>query len=485
MKKGIILMALMACMTAVLFAGGGQSAGTTGGKVTITVWSQDRGPEPVIEPLRVKYNETNRDNIYLEQSRMFGDDFYQAIELTVQTGGEGLPDIFAEAAVNCFGSTMHQQGWFLDLGPWLETHTTAADQEFKRMYGSYQIPGQTVYDGLWIKAGVNVNTPQRLMWNREIFKKAGLPDRAPESLEEMVQFARQITTNLKGEGIYGFAMNMKNPSSAYYRSLFPQLSITTGKINGGLDNATGKYDYISEELWQVLEAWQQLLAPDIVFPGTESLDIDPLRAQFADGKIGMYISYGFDPMVYQPGAQFPTTIDYSLAKIPVPGGNYKSRLGGSISGRNIINARSAHLEEAWIVLRDFFYGVDTLAALVTASVVNTPIPEINAKATRPAFQINNPYANWQDDIDQFNGLPLSVGPWSYEGAQEVAVFDEIIQKRLGRTEAMALLRDLADRQNKGTQDSIDRGEHTRYLARNYDPMDFSKYTLGPEMPKSR
>jgi multiple sugar transport system substrate-binding protein len=485
MKKGIILTILAVCVTAALFAGGGQAGRASGEKVRLIMWTQDRAVQPVLEPLRVAYNEKNTDNIYLEEFRMFTDDFYQAIELTVQTGGEGMPDLFAEAARYCFGNTINKQGWFLNLDKWLETHTTPADQEFKRIFSPFKAEGQTVYDGDWIQAGTSASPGNRLIWNRDIFKKAGLPDRAPETLEEMVQFARQITTALKSEGIYGFSMNMKNPGSAYGRSLSPQWFLATGINNEGYQPTLGTFRYDTEEGWAVLQAWQELLSPDIVFPGSESLDIDPLRAQFADGKIGMYISYGFDPMVYMEGAQFPTTVDYSLAKIPVPGGNYKGKLGVAIGGRNIINARSAHLEEAWIAYRDFFVGIDTLAALATAGVLTSVVPEVNARATRPALYANVPYANFQPDIDQWAGIPYLNGSYTYEGPNENSVWDEIIQNRLPRDRAMALLRDLAERRQRGMQLSIDRGEYSIRLVENYNPLDFSTYTLGAEIPKSR
>jgi multiple sugar transport system substrate-binding protein len=485
MKKAIILTLLTMCIAAALFAGGGQPAASSGGKVTLTMWTNDRAVQPVFEPLRVAYNEKNTDNIYLEEFRMFTDDLLQAIELTVQTGGEGLPDLFASNAAGAFLGTMHQQGWFLDLDKWLETHTTPADQEFKRIYTPFKAEGQTVRDGVWYEAGVAASPGNRLIWNRDIFRKAGLPDRAPESLEEMVQFARQITTALKGEGVYGFAMNMRNPASAYGRSLSPQLNLATGIEGNGYNPATGKYSFEAEEFWLVLEAWQQLLSPDIVFPGSESLDIDPLRAQFSDGKIGMYISYGFEPMIYLPDGQFPSTQDISLAKIPVPGGNYKAKLGVSITGRNLINARGAHLEESWIAYRDFFVGIDTMAAFVTAGVLVSPVPEINAKATMPAFYKNVHYANFQTDIDQWAGKPYRSGSMSYEGLNDTSVFDEIIQNKLPRDRAMVLLRDLAERLQSGMQLAIDRGEYTINLVPNYNALDFSKYTVGAEIPKSR
>jgi multiple sugar transport system substrate-binding protein len=489
MKKCIILTVLTMCITAILFAGGGQSAAKSGEKVTITVWTQNRGAQPTIEAQRLLYNEKNKDgNIYLEENRMFADDFGQAVNLTLQTGGEGLPDIFAALVISSsFNTPEARKDWTIDLNEWLKTHTTPADQEFNRMFSPYKVEGTTVYEGRWLVAGVaSSGAGNRLVWNRDIFRKAGLPDRPPETLDEMVQFARQITTALKGEGIYGFAMNMKNPSSAYYRSLSPQIALATGLDLNGYNPATGKFSFEAEEFWLVLEAWQQLLSSDIVFPGSESLDIDPLRAQFADGKIGMYISYGLEPIVYQAGAQFPTTVDYSLAKIPVPGGVYKQKLGASINGPNIVNAKSAHLEEAWVVLRDFFYGVDTLAAQVTAGAIAAPlIPEVIAQSTLPEVYTKIPYANFQPDIDQWAGLTYYTGPWTVEGRDVISVCDEIIQNKLPRDRAMALLRDLAERQQQGLQLSIDRGEHTRYLLLNYDPLDYSKYTLGPAIPKSR
>ena len=51
-----------------------------------------------------------------------------------------------------------------------------------------------------------------------------------------------------------------------------------------------------------------------MLPGVESLDIDPLRAQFAAGKIGMYFNHSGEPAVYQ--SQFPTKVNWSAALPP-------------------------------------------------------------------------------------------------------------------------------------------------------------------------
>ena len=66
-----------------------------------------------------------------------------------------------------------------------------------------------------------------------------------------------------------------------------------------------------------------MLSEECAFPGCESLDIDPLRTQFAAGKIGMYFSYSAaEPGVYEN--QFPMdSSKWNAAPIPTVGG--KSR----------------------------------------------------------------------------------------------------------------------------------------------------------------
>ncbi|MDR1956363.1 MAG: extracellular solute-binding protein [Treponema sp.] len=481
MKRFIAIAALLLCGVGMVFAGGKQAGDE---KVKVTMWSANRGQSTYWDPLIPVYNAKNTDNIEFQEIRYFGDDFYQAVELTVQTGGE-LPDLFSNQVLYCFSGTMNQQGWFLNLDEWLKTHTTAADQEFQRIYSPYKIAGSTVRDGEWLSAGHTGSPGNRLIYNRDIFAKAGLPDRAPETLEEMIEFARQITTRLKGEGIYGFAMNMKNPNSAYGRSLAPQISLYTGLEYTGYNPETGKFQADTEERWEILRAWQQLLAPDTVFPGSESLDIDPLRAQFADGKIGMYISYGFEPMVYAETAQFPNKYNWSMAKIPVPGGKYKGKISTTVDGAIVINGKSKQVEEAWKVYRDVFYSLDNVAGLVTLGLATVVVPEINAIATLPDIYTRIPYANWQPDADCYAGLPYFTGSYTLEGPDVNAVHDQIIQGGLGRTEALALLKDMSERYQRGMQLAIDRGEYNVHLLNNYDPTDLTKYTLGAEIPKSR
>ena len=45
-----------------------------------------------------------------------------------------------------------------------------------------------------------------------------------------------------------------------------------------------------------------MFATGVSFPGSESLDIDPLRTQFAAGNIAMYISISMRSRAYMPAS---------------------------------------------------------------------------------------------------------------------------------------------------------------------------------------
>ena len=80
---------------------------------------------------------------------------------------------------------------------------------------------------------------------------------------------------------------MKSANSALSRSMIVGLQRETG-MPWGYDFAKGEYNFTN---WaDELTLWKELLSEECAFPGCESLDIDPLRTQFAAGKIGMYMS---------------------------------------------------------------------------------------------------------------------------------------------------------------------------------------------------
>lgn len=173
----------------------------------------------------------------------------------------------------------------------------------KAKFGSLLIDDVNRFDGK-VYSLANTGLTMRLVYNKDLFAKAGI-ENPPKSLQEMVEDAKKITEVGKAEGIYGFALNFKNPKQAFDRSVREILSLS-GYQGLGFDLKTGQFDF--EPYSQVIDYFKQMHKDGSILPGAEALDIDPLRAQFAAGKIGMYLSFSTEPGVYMD--QFPTEINW-------------------------------------------------------------------------------------------------------------------------------------------------------------------------------
>ena len=84
----------------------GGSAQSTGGdnaeKTTLVLWTRDRADASFIQPWIDKYNETNKDGIFIDY-QMYTDNFEQALDMAYSTnsgpdlvGVSGMTDIFTK-----------------------------------------------------------------------------------------------------------------------------------------------------------------------------------------------------------------------------------------------------------------------------------------------------------------------------------------------------------------------------------------------------
>jgi multiple sugar transport system substrate-binding protein len=89
-----------------------------------------------------------------------------------------------------------------------------------------------------------------------------------------------------------------------------------------------------------------------LFPGAAVLTNDALRAQFAEGKIGMYMGEFWDVGVFN--SQFPAKCDWEVAPIPTYDGQFHGKPRAMIlGGMWNINGKSQHKFEAWEVVKWF------------------------------------------------------------------------------------------------------------------------------------
>lgn len=440
----VVLAALM-CLTMV-------SAFADGEKTVITIWSKDRHDADFVQSKVDQYNATNTDNIEVVY-QLYTDNYQQAVDMAVQSGE--LPDIlvYQEQVFNKY----YRNGQWADMYQFM-------DDEMKAYFSSVIVPGYNEHDGKLLFMPTT-GTTCRLFWNKEIFERCGLPG-APETLEQMLEYARKITNELSGEGIYGFAQNMKSASSALSRSLFIGMQRESG-LQYGFDFAKGEYDFMPYA--DSLRIWTQLLAEDCAFPGCESLDIDPLRTQFANGKIGMYFSYSHaEPGVY--ANQFPMDSDkWGCAPIPTCGGKVTGKQYYSGTSAMMLNAQSEHLEEAWKAYKAIFTGEDYLIEYYERGCGVTILDSVAQKA-KPSEDFAN--KEWLRVGETEAILPRTPHE---ANASAVIVEGEDMFKTMesiyyGGADVESTLQDLTDRYNAAYRKGIEDGIGTELKIENYDPM---------------
>lgn len=448
MKRFLTLaLALALCMTAICAL-----ALADDEKTIVTIWSKDRHDADYVQAKINAYNATNADNIEVQYS-IYSDNYVQAIDMAVQA--DELPDILVYQE-NAF-TKYYLNGQWADLYPMM-------DDEMKEYFSSVIFKDYNDIDGK-LYFIPTTGTTCRLFYNKEIFERCGLPG-APETLEQMVEYAEKITTELSGEGIYGFAQNMKSALSALDRSLMVGMQRESG-LDHGFDFAKGEYDFMPYA--ESLRLWTKLLSDKCAFPGCESLDIDPLRTQFANGKIGMYFSYVHaEPGVY--ANQFPMdTEKWGVAPIPTVGGKETGKQYFSGTSSYLLNAQSKHLEDAFKAYKAIFTNEEYLVGYYEGGFGVTLLPSVNEKAS-PSVDFATKEWLQIGKIDTILPKPPHAKNSSaviVEGEDMWKTFESIYY---GGADVESTLADLTERYNKAYREGIELGIGEDCTIENYDPM---------------
>ncbi len=308
-------------------------------------------------------------------------------------------------------------------------------------------------------------TTCRLFYNKEIFDRVGISE-PPKTLEEVVEYAKKINTELSKEGIYGFAENMKSASSGLQRSMCVGLDRETGLVRG-YDFVKGEYDF--SQWADTLKLWKELLSDECAFPGCESLDIDPLRTQFAAGKIGMYMSYSHaEPGVYQN--QFPMdSSKWDCVPIPTVGGKATGKQYFTGTGSYVLNAKSPNVDKAFKVYKDIFANEDYLIGYYEGGFGVSILPSVIEKA-KPGKDFQDKKWLLISDIDALLPKPPHTAFASGMVVEGEDMFKTCESIYYGDADIDSTLKDLTDRYNKAYQEAVKNGSGHEVKIENYDPM---------------
>ncbi|MEK5235707.1 sugar ABC transporter substrate-binding protein [Paenibacillus sp. FSL L8-0470] len=358
----VLAFGLTACGNSDTTDKSGETGGSAPGEKTkISYWTGDRHDAEFVKEKVAEFNETNTDGIEVELV-VKGDDFDTALDLSFQTSD--APDII-RVKENTIG-TFYKKEYLAPIDEYLSEELKAKFPEMVDL---------NTFDGKRYSLP-NYGTTMRLIYNKDLFAKAGIQN-PPTTLQELVDTAKKLTEAGKADGAYGFAQNFKNPPSALGRSS-RVIAEMSGYGGFGYDFKTARFDFSGFK--PIIEAFKQIKDNGSMLPGVESLDIDPLRAQFAEGKIGMYLSFSSEPGVYSK--QFPAKIDWAAAPAPTIDGNVKGA-SGFLGGQWLaLSSKSEHKDAAWKFM-EFMYSDQMLTAYQENGYGISMVPSISAAAKTP------------------------------------------------------------------------------------------------------
>ncbi|MFC6553702.1 ABC transporter substrate-binding protein [Cohnella cellulosilytica] len=363
------------------------SQAPSGDKIKLVFWTFDRHDSDFVKEVVDRYNSTNPDNIEVEVTSM-AENYVQSVDIAFSSNQ--TPDILRPNQDTTIPFV--KKGYLEPLDGYLT-------EEMKEKFGPTFQDQVNQFDGKTYSLP-NFGYTLRLIYNQDLFDKAGI-QKPPTSLEELVATAKAITEAGKADGQYGFALNFKSPKSALDRSAREILQLS-GYDGFGFDIRQGKFDF--SPYAPIIEAFKQMKDDGSMLPGVESLDIDPLRAQFAQGKIGMYLSYSAEVGVYSN--QFPTEINWGAAQAPSIDGTVKGAAGFANSGQWLaISSGSKNKEAAWKFLT-YMYSDDVLQTYHERGLGVAAVPAIASKASKP--DIKNSDGFMLTEYDALWPLPPAV-----------------------------------------------------------------------------
>jgi multiple sugar transport system substrate-binding protein len=424
----VLALMLAACSTNNGSNENSETAEGSGGtaKTKIAYWTIDRHDMDYMQQQVDNYNATNTDNIEVEM-KVMADNYNQAVE--VAFASNQAPDIFRSGDFQTY----------VNKGYYAQLDTLLSDEFLAKFDG-------LLVDDIYTKDGHVYTLPNtgqfwRLLYNVDLMEKAGYTE-PPKTLDEMVEMAKKITEIGKSEGVYGFASNFKN-GSGFTRPAFASGSLGSESSHEGFNFQTGQFDF--GMYGDIAQALRQIKVDGSMIPGAESLDIDPLRAQFAQGKIGMYVNHSSEPAVYT--SQFPTDIRWASTLVPTKDGQINGVSWVNAGGYIGISAKSDK-QEAAVKFLEYLYNVELRSEYQEKGLGLSVLPYVNEVAGKPELAgIEGFLPTKYDGI--YPATPLSITETKLEGKKFTDVFIEYILT--GNQELGTAIEDLNARYGKALE----------------------------------
>lgn len=449
MKKRLVavMLVLLVLLPVTVFAGGAKEGSGEEKKVEVVkIFNSMGGRMALLEAAIVKWNDTTgkEKGIRIDIETNINK-YREVLEIALKAGNH--PDLFnIDGVVPAYVSN----GWAKAIED-VDGGKEFLDANYKGMLKNimHQYKGKTYtlpYEFL----------PIKLAYNKDLFKKAGIVDasgeaKPPKTWTEVVDYAKRITD--AGGGVeygYGFTYAW---AAGFRRLLVKSYIPSVGHF--WFDHNTGKYNFSA--FAPVFHHLLQMKEDGSLFPGPESIQIDPIRAQFAEGRIGMMTAPAYDVNVYND--QFPAKCDWSVVDLPVEdlnGPRYKEpALERAHFGMS--SEIPEEKEQVVFTVYKWLFSDELLKSFYEAGNLIPYKPEIIEMAGEPKEK-----TGWKE----FSGnLGINYGLFPYpdtmvsvDGKSYNQVFESIFIGQVGVEEGLA---DLDARYNKALEAAIKEGKFER------------------------
>jgi multiple sugar transport system substrate-binding protein len=381
MKKSIRLTALAvsAVMAMGMLAGCGEKQEANGEITKVTYWTGESHAEAVERELINQWNETEgkKKGIEIEYTLQGGGSITQNLELALQSGT--APDFFGSGDMTSFAEKGYIQPYDDVMGSDIE--------KLKKKYEGKLKNTQDIYNGKIYHVPMAV-TPQGLLYNKDMFKAAGIVDengeaKPPTTIAEMREDAKKLTNADKKQ--YGIIYPKK--WTGWFASDISNAAATYVGGRGAYNPATNDYDYSG------VKPYAQLILDmrddGSVYPGADSIDNDTARALFAEGNIGMKYGFSFDVGVLND--QFPAKCDWGVAELPMADAEHDYKYNVCYGRSCYVNAASKVPTEKLKAVLEFFLSDEYRRGLYEGGIYFPADASIIEGA-----KLENPKKGWEE-----------------------------------------------------------------------------------------
>lgn len=324
----------------------------SGEKVELTFWARASSADNNQTITMDEFN-ASQDRIHVTVE-CYGDNYEEVLKLACNSGE--VPDIFEISGLSDVKS-------YIDAGlayPMDEYLTEELKAEFNpSAFTKYAYDGQ-------VYAIPHMTRYIRVYYNRDLFEKAELdPDNFPTTLEGMYDAAKAITEAGNGE-FYGFGLPIKS-GSTWERNI-DDIAILSGLTGPyGFDYTTGKFDFSKQK--PIIEFFAKMYEDGIMMPGSESIDIEVLRANFIANKVGMYFDGNWMVNGYNNEIEGGDVTNWDTALVPVFEGTERAKDYLMLESGHCISSSSEHPAEAFEAISYLLHNVYSAPARKDASKV--------------------------------------------------------------------------------------------------------------------